>query len=362
MTGDDDFFAQTVNDLVRGFSEQVAIVDEDWKIVAVNDPWRQMVRVAGYPQLRPGIDYRDFLTTFAMKDHPPAIAVLKGINEIAAGRTDKFQTTYAGVDEWAGRTIELRINRVHIYGRALATVARQDLTAAAELRSLREQFTSAVLESQAEERRRFGRELHDSTAQLLTALKLVVGTLLQKAPPQDSVPLLEEMQELVNEAQREVRAVSYLAHPPALENVSLVEALTQLAGGFANRTGVSASFHQEGKAVRLSPAAEGALYRIAQESLANVYRHAKATNAQVALIFRKSVVHLAISDDGIGISRQTLAGAGRAGVGLSGMRSRLAQVGGRVSIRRLDRGTVVLASMLIDTKEKLGDSSGLPLS
>jgi len=349
---DDHSFERIVNDLVQGFSEEVAIVDEDWTIIAVNDAWRHMVHVAGYPELQPGINYRDFLATFAMQGQQPAIAVLKGIQEIDAGRADKFQTAYAGLNEWEGRTIELRINRVHIDGRSLATIARHDLTAAAELRSLREQFTSAVLEGQAAERRRFGRELHDSTAQLLTAVKLVVGTLLQKEPTHDSVPLLKELQELVSEAQREVRAVSYLAHPPALENVSLVEALSALVRGFASRTGINASFQKKGKAVRLSSTAKSALYRIAQESLANVFRHAKATSAQVLIIFRKSVVHLVITDDGIGISRQTIAGSGRAGVGLLGMRSRLAEVGGRLTIRRLDSGTSVCASLPIKRNER----------
>ncbi|HYX47404.1 MAG TPA: sensor histidine kinase, partial [Sphingomicrobium sp.] len=302
--------------------------------------------IAGYPELAPGANYRDFLATFAMKhDHPTAIAVLKGVHEIDAGQCETFQLTYDGVNEWEGRSIEFRINRVRIDGRAVATIARHDVTAAADLRRLQEQFTAAVLESQAEERRRFGRELHDSTAQLLTAARLVVGSLLQKSPASDSLAMLEELKQLVGEAQQEVRSVSYLAHPPALEKMSFVEALRFLVEGFADRTGLNISFQKRGKAVPLQPTAESALYRIAQESLANVHRHAKATHAEVLLIFRKSIAHLVIADDGIGISRQTLAGSGRAGVGLMGMRSRIAEVGGRLRIRSLDPGTAVWASM-----------------
>ncbi|HEX4799805.1 MAG TPA: histidine kinase [Sphingomicrobium sp.] len=347
---EDQFFTETVNDLVQGFSEEVAIVDADWTIIAVNDAWQQMVRVAGYPELVCGTNYRDFLTTFASKRHSPAIAVLNGVHEIDAGRREKFQLTYDGVNEWEGRTIELRVNRVHIDGRALATIARQDVTAAVELRRLQEQFSAAVLESQAEERRRFGRELHDSTAQLLTAAKLVVGTLLQRSATSDSLALLEELKELMSEAQQEVRSVSYLAHPPALQKMSFVPALKTLVKGFGDRSGLEASFQKKGRAVRLSRTVSSALYRIAQESLANVHRHAKATCVQVSVIFRKSMVHLVVADDGIGISNQTLAGAGRAGVGLMGMQSRLAEIGGRLRLRRLGCGTMVCASMPIRKK------------
>src|SRR6478672_5449713 len=147
---EDRFFTKALNKLVQGFSEQVAIVDEDWTIVAVNEAWCQMIRVAGYHQLEPGTNYRDFLATFASRGHNTAAAVLKGVQEIEAGRTDTFQLTYAGVDEWEGRTIELRINRLNIKERAPATISRHDVTAAAELHTLQEQFSGAVLASKAE--------------------------------------------------------------------------------------------------------------------------------------------------------------------------------------------------------------------
>lgn len=339
--------AQTLADLVRGFSEQVAVVDEDWTIVAVNDAWKRMTYVAGYPELGPGTNYRDFLQTFSRRGHENAIAVMKGVNAIEADEDNSFHLTYAGVGPWEGRMLQLRINRLHIAGRALATITRHDITDSVDLRRLREQFSSSVMESQAEERRRFGRELHDSTAQLLTSAGLLLYTLKQKAPGGDCIGVVEELQELVSEAQKEIRSVSYLAHPPALEKMHVADALKALAEGFARRTGLHISFQQSGNAVRLSRVGEIALYRIAQECLANVYRHAKAEHVRVCMFFKKSVAHLVITDDGIGISPQTLAERGRAGVGLSGMRSRLEELGGRLSVRGLVRGTSVCASVPI---------------
>jgi signal transduction histidine kinase len=339
--------AQTLNELVRGFSEQVAIVDEDWTIVAVNDAWKQMIHVAGYPELTPGTNYRDFLKAFTLRGHENAVAVMNGVNAIDAGESNSFQLTYAGIDQWEGRMLRLRINRLHIEGRALATITRQDITDSVELRRLREQFSSCVLESQAEERRRFGRELHDSTAQLLTSMGLLLFTLKHRSPRIDSLGVVEELRELVSEAQQEIRSACYHAHPPALDKMSLADAVKALVEGFARRTGLRISFQQRGNAIRLSRVGEGALYRIAQEGLANVHRHAKAERVRVCIFFTKSVARLVIIDDGIGISPATLAGSRRAGVGLSGMRSRLEEIGGRLSIRRLTPGTAVCASVSI---------------
>ena len=91
--------------------------------------------------------------------------------------------------------------------------------------------------------------------------------------------------------------------------------------------------------------AETVLYRIAQEALSNVYRHANATRLRVLLSYRRSAVHLIVSDDGVGIPVGVLLDRGRAGVGLASMRSRLSEVGGRLSIRRLSPGTALVASI-----------------
>lgn len=345
LASESEALAQTLDQLVQGFSEQVAVANEDWTILAVNDAWRRMIRIAGYPELIPGTNYRDFLKTFAVKGHQNAIAVLNGVNAIEAGETNAFQLTYGGVDQWEGRTLQLRINRLHLDGRTLVTITRQDITASAELHRLREQFSSSVLEQQAEERRRFARELHDSTAQLLALMGLLLGTLKRKSPSADSLGLVEELQGLVRDAQGEIRAISYLAHPPVLEKMGLAAAIKALVEGFAGRSALPVSFEQQGKGVRLSPVAERAFYRVAQEALANTFRHAKASHVRVCLIFKKSIAHLAVIDDGIGISRKTLAGAGRAGVGMSGMRSRLTEIGGRLSVRQLRPGTAVCASI-----------------
>ena len=338
-------FTACLDELVEGFSEQVAVVDERWIILAVNDAWREMVRVAGYENLKPGVDYRQFLSAFSDKGHINAQRVLGGLNEISSGTAHSFELTYSGVDRWEGRTLRVRVNRLHIAGRVVATIARQDMTASTELRRLREEFSSSVIESQAEERRRFSRELHDSTAQLLASVGVLLTTLKRQSATSEVFGIVDELQELVGEAQQEIRSISYLAHPPALEKMALPHALKTLVEGFARRTHLEMSFTVHGRRVRLAPSAESALYRVAQEAISNVHRHAGANKARVFLCFRGSFCHLLVADDGKGISRQTLAGRGRAGVGLAGMISRLSEIGGRLTVRNLAPGTVVVATV-----------------
>ena len=341
---EDTPFRKVLTQLAQGFSEQVAIVDENWTIIAVNDAWRQMVRVAGYPELGPGIDYRDFVKSFVIRGNENAVAILQGVNAIDAGTTNSFEITFPGLDGWEGRTFHIRVNRLYIEGRKLATIAREDVTDATELSRLREQFSSSVLESQAEERRRFARELHDSTAQLLTSAGLLLFA-LKKSLRNEARGVIDELHALVSEAQREIRSISYLSHPPALESQSLAGAVKALVKGFARRTGLDVSFRQMGKPIALSQVAESALYRTAQEGLANVHRHARAGHVRVCLNFRKASAHLILVDDGIGISSETLVGHGNTGVGLAGMRSRLAEIGGRLSVKRLAPGTAICASV-----------------
>jgi signal transduction histidine kinase len=127
--------------------------------------------------------------------------------------------------------------------------------------------------------------------------------------------------------------------------MDLTDALRALVEGFGRRTELNATFEVEGGPFALSEAAVHALYRVAQEALSNVYRHARAKSATVRLCSRGSHAHLIITDDGVGLSDETLAGRGTAGVGLSGMRSRLTEIGGRLTVNRLSPGTAVIASV-----------------
>lgn len=177
----------------------------------------------------------------------------------------------------------------------------------------------------------------------MTAAGLLLCRLKQISRGLKSRTLVDELQALIDEANQEIRVVSYLAVPPALKT-GLPDAVKAIVGGFGRRTGIQTSFEIVGDVVPIA-SAETVLYRIAQEALSNVYRHANATRLRVLLSYRRSAVHLIVSDDGVGIPVGVLLDRGRAGVGLASMRSRLSEVGGRLSIRRLSPGTALIASI-----------------
>jgi two-component system, NarL family, sensor histidine kinase UhpB len=195
-----------------------------------------------------------------------------------------------------------------------------------------------ALLAQENERRRLARELHDEVGQTLTGVVLQLEGLQKTAPPE-----LEEavsvLQETARDGVEEVREIARGLRPQALDDFGLRSALISLASGFADRTGLRVRPALEPDLPALAPEQDLALYRVAQESLTNVARHADARNVELALERADGAVVLRVRDDGRGIAEEDAEGAG---VGLGGMRERALLVGGRVQIRRGSRrGTEV---------------------
>nr|WP_275950742.1 ATP-binding protein [Croceibacterium selenioxidans] len=185
-----------------------------------------------------------------------------------------------------------------------------------------------------------GREIHDSTMQQLSALGLAVSQLKRTRLPGESLALVDDIEELLFDAQRELRSIAYLAHPPQLSRMDLSEAVRTLVEGFGRRAGLITSFEVEGETDVQWQNARVAIYRVLQEALSNVHRHAHATQLSVRLIGRKSMIHLIVADNGRGMPVDV-----SPGVGLLGMRARLAELGGRLIVRKLSPGTAVIGSV-----------------
>jgi len=326
--------------IINGLPEQIALLDADWNILAVNFAWTKTAAQYGYFDLLPGTNYRQFCQTKAAEGHTPAGLVAGGIREIETGLTDSFRFVYHGRERWSGQAFQLCIKRLQIAGRTFATVTRYDVSELVQLRQLREGFSHSLLESQAQERRRFARELHDSTMQLLTGLGLAMSQLKRTNKANATVNIVAEMEQLLGEAQRELRSISYLAHPPLLKEMGLADALRALVEGFGRRTGLRVALHIDAQFVVEWRAAEVMLYRVVQEALSNIHRHAHATDAAVTLVARNAMVHAVVVDNGIGMPTTI-----RYGVGLPGMRARLAELGGRLTVRPASPGTMLIASL-----------------
>jgi len=179
---------------------------------------------------------------------------------------------------------------------------------------------------------------------MLVSLGFDLSRLARGNVGSEALALVDECKRTLQEIQREIRTFSFVAHPPSLTANSLPIALQNLASGFARRTGlgIEVDVSDTGEA---SASVEAAIYRLSQEALANIHRHAGATRAIVRLVGRKGCLHLVIGDDGVGIDATDSRSDKSIGVGIMGMRERVHDLGGRISIQRAVHGTVLTVSL-----------------
>lgn len=206
-----------------------------------------------------------------------------------------------------------------------------------------------VLYLQDEERRRIARELHDSTAQALSAVKINVSSVLKMDITSGNNhhfrTLLQQSAQLAEQALNEVRTMSYLLHPPILEDFGLESALSYYATGFSERSGVKTRVQIEENLGRFSPGLELILFRIVQEALGNVHRHSGSPTAEIMLSRTATDVTLLVKDEGCGLPKDVAdpnpGVVPPVGVGIAGMRERVRNFGGKLEIRSTARGTTL---------------------
>jgi signal transduction histidine kinase len=208
-----------------------------------------------------------------------------------------------------------------------------------ELRTL----ANRLMHAQDDERRRIATMLHETTAQDLAALKMLLGRLNRTAGhlnDGERNALIESIS-LAEQAMTEIRTVSYLLHPPFLDEGGLLSALRWYAGGFAERSGIRLSLDLPERFERLPLDTETVLFRIVQESLINIHRHARSETARIRLRRDAAMLVLEIEDQGQGIPYALLKRitSGGGGVGIAGMSERIEQLGGRLQVVSCDQGT-----------------------
>jgi PAS domain S-box-containing protein len=218
-------------------------------------------------------------------------------------------------------------------------------------RSLR-QLSLRLLQTQDEERRRIGRDLHDSVGQYLVGLKMKVDSLKSAAvrSQRGDSSELAECSQLIEEAIAEVRTISYLLYPPMLEELGLKSAVPWYLEGFTKRSGIKTSFEVSPEFDRIPGDLELALFRVLQESLTNVHRHSGSSTAIVRLLTKDQAVILQVIDEGKGTRSKNLEDRaqdwmGTFGVGLRGMDERLRQLGGSLELSSTGEGTTVTATL-----------------
>lgn len=219
-----------------------------------------------------------------------------------------------------------------------------------DLESLVEQRTAALrrlsarlLQIQDEERRRIARELHDSLGQLLTAARINIDLCLSS--PNTSSDLLNEVKTLLDRCLTETRTLSHLLHPPLLDEAGLDSALHWYVEGFAKRSGIHVDLQVPPDLKRLPSSVEIATFRVLQESLTNVHRHSGSHSVEVRLRCSDELVTLEVQDHGKGFGPEILRSSQKTGfhvgVGLAGIRERVTELGGELSISSGQQGTLI---------------------
>ena len=209
-------------------------------------------------------------------------------------------------------------------------------------------LSQRLLKAQDEERRRLARDLHDSTGQILTALKISIALLQRKQKRDPSLcQELSAIERLADQALQEIRTTSFLLHPPLLDEVGFTSAARCYVEGLAQRSGMKIWMELAPEIERLPPAIEIALFRVLQEGLTNVHRHSGASQVDIRFYREAGFVILEVRDYGRGIPTGLVGELGspvrHPGVGLAGMRERLSELRGRLEMLPADPGTRLLA-------------------
>jgi two-component system, NarL family, sensor kinase len=211
-------------------------------------------------------------------------------------------------------------------------------------------LSQRLLKVQDEERRKMARDLHDCTGQTLAALKISVS-FLQEECKQNSelMVIVDDVAELADKAIEEIRTMSYLLHPPLLDEVGFACAAEWYIDGFAKRSGITVSLDLASGGERLPMRAEIALFRVLQECLTNVHRHSGASQASVSFKREPLAMVLEVKDFGHGIQADRLTrlreASAETGVGLAGMRERLNELNGTLEIESDGNGTTLRATV-----------------
>lgn len=210
-------------------------------------------------------------------------------------------------------------------------------------------LSTRLLHIQDEERRKFSREVHDSLGQYLNLVKMSLSTLANRY----SAAELSESLKYLDRCIAETRTISYLLHPPLLDEMGFAFAAKWFLDGFAQRSGIQVTSEIPDDMARLPHSVELALFRVLQECLTNIHRHSGSPRAEVSIERAPGEITLRIRDYGKGISPELLqrfrATGSHVGVGLAGMRERVREQGGRLDIDSGPAGTIIAVRMAIET-------------
>ena len=326
-----------------GNSAEMALLDARGVIISVNAAWRGTFSSLQSSGRAFGVGTPcEEVCGRIIPDLDPSV-LHKAMRQLLAREVHALTHAYVVVTGAGPRWQQIRIAPLTA-GVAHFIAVHEDLTEVTRTQAALRQSTEQLLSARQAERERIAIELHDSTGQHLAALGMGVARLRQLMDAKTKAQgILDDMATSVEEAVKEIRVMSYLMKPPSLHQDGLETTARRFVKGFGLRTGLNTIFRSEGPVDRASPLIQHAAFRVIQEALSNVHRHARAKGLEVELADREGELTLRIADDGRGIGpdRQAHLDGVPPGVGIPGMRSRIEELNGSLDICGDSAGTVV---------------------
>ncbi len=361
--------------ILESSSDCVKVLDLDFRIKYMSPVAMELMEVDNFSQC----DNANWVEFWQSADRA---AVLKALDTAIAGGTGGFHApcpTLKGTRKWwdvtitpirdsEGRVVKLlsssrdvteRKHSEEALKKAHENLEQQVRDRTAELEeeiaernraesNLRE-LTGRLLRLRDDEQRRLARELHDSVGQMLAAISMNSAVVAAEA---GLSPLarkaVTQNNELIGQISSEIRTISHLLHPPLLDEVGLASGVRWYLEQFAERSNMKVDLELAEDFGRLPSELETALFRVVQEALTNVHRHSESPTARVRVIRSGDEIMLEISDEGKGIPKEKIweiEMGGASGVGLSGMRERVRQLGGKFGVQSAGKGTVISARL-----------------
>jgi signal transduction histidine kinase len=330
-------------------ADPTAILDSKGNILATNLAWqRHSGRLTGEHE--------------SYAEGCPVPVVKSLLKRVLSGHTRDAFVSHSETIEGSARWYETRIARIED-GTSWLIVIHNDVTASETARHEVMSLTEQLVSMQEEERERIARELHDSTSQHLASVGLLLSRLRHAAPAGDqNGQIIGQINLSLKQAQAELRAFTYLLHPPELDRGGLKSAIEGFVAGFADRTRLRCHCRIDDAADLLPFDAQCSIFRVLQEALANVYRHAGAKSVNISLGVSGGSMKLMVRDDGHGMSKTCAPGNPRRtfGVGIPGMQARMRRLGGTVVVKSTNQGTIVVATAPVQFEVVGGQPAAAP--
>lgn len=304
------------------------------------------------------VEARNFLSRRVTPRRDVIIAVSEGVQSLNRAGYVEQQSVIGAVyrsiqrDLWQLLGLALAVGvgiaiLAIVYAGRLERRLRQQMSRDVELAHELQELSAKLVTAQEQERRHIARELHDEIGQALTAIKVELAYAQKSIEGvHGATTVLQTARSITDGALHQVRDLSYLLHPAALDEFGLVSAVDEHIKSFSKRHGVAIELSHSSMDSRLAPETEAAAYRIIQEALNNVAKHANATEAKVYLARQPEALRLVIEDNGVGFDAFARRTPDRRGLGLIGIRERASHLNGTVLIDSAHgRGTRVVVEL-----------------